>query len=79
MPWLLRDTVNDTTEFVNLLPSRERVLGYAHNQKGAKSLKMGRARTEHFAVSLHLAGPISSQENFSHPGNVLLLYVAQGS
>lgn len=79
--WLLEDD-NNMTELGNVLPSGERVLGfilYAHNKEGAKSLKMARARIEHFAASLHLAGLIPSQQNFSHPGNVLLLYMAWDS
>lgn len=67
------------TESGNVLPSGERVLGfslYAHNKKGAKSVKMARDRTEHFVMPLHPAGLISGQQNFSHPGNVTLLYVA---
>lgn len=82
MPWLLGDVVNNIIQFGNLLSSGEEVLGYsfyAHKKKGAKSLKTESVRTEHFAQSLHLAGLISSQQNFSHLGNILVLYVAGDS
>lgn len=49
-----------------------------HN-KIKESLKMESVRTEQYAVSLHLVDLVPGQQNFSHLGNISVLFVAGDS